>query len=176
MNILARHNKVDSPINAPAKASSPISVPVQVPPAAAPRAPAQNSAVSTRPPVGRSIIGAALTVTGQLQSAGDIQIEGKVEGDIRGQVVGIGSTAVIKGTVFGDVVESAGTIEGKIEAKTAILMGTARMFGDIFHHSLQIVPGAQFIGTSRPHPKAQKIEPAVEVLPSPKANMSEPGL
>jgi cytoskeletal protein CcmA (bactofilin family) len=116
-------------------------------------------------------------VTGQLQSAGDIQIEGKVEGDIRGQVVGIGATALIKGTVFGDVVESAGTIEGKIEARTAILMATARMFGDIVHKSLQIVPGAHFIGTSRPHPKAEKTERAVEVVPPtpPMENPSESG-
>ena len=167
MNILARHGKIDSPIPAPAKAAPTAAVPVQIPPVAAPRAPAQHSPVSTRPHNGPSILGAALTVTGQLQSAGDIQIEGKVEGDIRGHVVGIGSTAVIKGTVFGDVVESAGTIVGKIEARKAILMATARMLGDVVHQTLQIVPGAFFNGTSCPNPKTEKIERAVEVIPPP---------
>ena len=167
MNILARAGKLDSPIAAPGKAAPLAAVQAKTSPPADPRAAAQHSPISTRPPVGRSIIGAALTVTGQLQSAGDIQIEGKVEGDVRGQVVGIGSTALIKGTVYADVVESAGTIEGKIEAKTAILMATARMFGDIVHKSLQIVPGAFFNGTSRPYAKAEKIEPAVEIIPPP---------
>src|SRR5215475_2410784 len=113
MNMLARHSKIDSPAAAPVQVPPPpVAAPVQAPPAAAPQAQAQHSPISTRPHAGPSIISAALTVTGLLESAGDIQIEGKVEGDIRGQVVRIGSTAVIKGTVFGDVVESAGTIEG----------------------------------------------------------------
>ena len=44
-------------------------------------------------------------------------------------------------------------IEGKIEARKAILLATARMLGDIVHHSLQIVPGAVFNGTSPPSAK-----------------------
>jgi cytoskeletal protein CcmA (bactofilin family) len=173
MNILARNSKIVSPVAPPVKAQPPAAFPVQAPTVAAPRAQPQHSPVATRPHAGPSIIGAALTVTGQLQSAGDIQIEGKVEGDIHAQVVGVGSTAVIKGTVFGDVVESAGTIEGKIEARKAILLATARMLGDIVHHSLQIVPGAVFNGTSHPHPKAEKIERPVEALPPPKVNPSD---
>jgi len=66
-------------------------------------------------------------------------------------MVRIGSGAVIKGTVFGEGVELAGTIEGKIEAKTAVLTTTARMSGDILHQSLQIDRGACFDGISRPH-------------------------
>jgi cytoskeletal protein CcmA (bactofilin family) len=147
MNILARHSKIDLPVIVP--------VP-QSPPVAAPRPQAQHSPISVRPQVGPSVISAGLTVTGRLESAGDIQIDGKVEGDICGQVVRIGSGAVIKGTVFGEIVESAGTIEGKIEARSAVLMGTARMSGDIVHQSLQIGQGAYFSGNSRPHPTAEK--------------------
>ena len=161
MNMLARHSKIDSPAAAPVPAPPPVAAPVQAqPPVAAASAPAQHSPLSTRPHAGPSIISAAVTVTGKLESAGDIQIEGKVEGDVRGQVVRIGSSAVIKGTVSGDVVESAGTIEGKIEARSAVLVGTARMIGDIVHQSLQILPGAHFNGTSRPHPRPEKTESA----------------
>ncbi len=113
--------------------------------------PEQHHQSSPRSNAGPSLISAALYVIGQLESAGDIQIDGKVEGDVRGQMVRIGSGAVIKGTVFGEGVELAGTIEGKIEAKTAVLTTTARMSGDILHQSLQIDRGACFDGISRPH-------------------------
>jgi cytoskeletal protein CcmA (bactofilin family) len=58
---------------------------------------------------------------------------------------------MIKGAVFGDVVELAGTVEGKIEAGSAVLTKTARMTGDILHQSLQVEQGAFFNGNSRPH-------------------------
>ena len=105
---------------------------------------------SPRVYAGPSIISAALTVVGRLESAGDIQIDGKVEGDVRGQAVRIGSGAVIKGSVTGELVELAGTLEGKIEARSAVLTKTARMSGDIIHQSLQIDEGSFFNGSSRP--------------------------
>ena len=105
---------------------------------------------SPRTYAGPSIISAALVVIGRLESAGDIQIDGKVEGDIRGQVVRIGGAAVIKGTVTGELVELSGTLEGKIEARSAVLTKTARMSGDIIHQSLQIEEGSFFNGGSRP--------------------------
>ena len=147
MNMLARHSKIDGPV-AP--------VAVAEPPAAPPRgndAPAPQTAAAATSPrtyAGPSVISAALVVVGRLESAGDIQIDGKVEGDIKGQAVRIGAGAVIKGTVFGEVVELAGTIEGKIEAKAAVLMKTARMSGDIMHQSLKVDDGAYFSGNSKP--------------------------
>jgi len=141
MNMLARSTK--GPVQL-------VTDPTNVPQSAAPR-PQEQHAISPRAYAGPSIISAALSVTGRLESAGDIQVDGKVEGDIRGQTVRIGNQAVIKGTVFGDVVELAGTLEGKIEASSAVLMRTARMSGDIVHRSLQIEQGAFFNGNSRPH-------------------------
>ena len=140
MTVFARINKesdqavLDNPAE-PQKAANP--VPEAHPPA--------------RGPAGLSVMSAALTVIGQLQSAGAIQIDGRVEGDIRGHMVKIGNDAVIKGMVYGEGVELAGTIDGKIEAKTVVLTRTARMSGDIIHQTLRIEQGAQFEGTSRPH-------------------------
>jgi cytoskeletal protein CcmA (bactofilin family) len=99
---------------------------------------------------GRSVISASLSVIGSLGGATDIQVDGKVEGDISGQAVKIGSGAVIKGTVTGEIVELAGKIEGKIEARSAVLSTTAHMSGDIVHQFLQIDRGACFNGNSRP--------------------------
>ena len=59
-----------------------------------------------------SVISKALKITGELESTEDIQIDGQIEGDVRGVGVKIGQNAKVKGTVYGDEVELAGTIEG----------------------------------------------------------------
>jgi cytoskeletal protein CcmA (bactofilin family) len=145
MNVLARIN---------AGSGQPI-VPDSVKdPAATPNTPAprsQHQLGSPRTYAGPSIISSALVIVGRLESAGDIQIDGKVDGDVRGQAVRIGGTAVVKGTVTGDLVELAGSLEGKIEARSVVLSRTARMSGDIVHQSLQIEEGSYFNGASRPN-------------------------
>ncbi len=70
-----------------------------------------------------SIISKSLKITGQLESSEDIQIDSVIEGDIRGLSVKVGSGATVKGTVYGEVVEISGTVNGKIEAKKSCLSG-----------------------------------------------------
>ena len=147
MNVLARINAGSTQPIVPDPVKEPAPMPV---PNAAPSTHARAPLGSPRTYAGPSIISAALVVVGRLESAGDIQIDGKVEGDIRGQAVRIGNTAVVKGTVTGELVELSGTLEGKIEARSAVLQRTARMTGDIVHQSLQIEEGSYFSGSSRP--------------------------
>jgi len=147
MNVLARINSGSTQPTVP----EPVKEPPSVPSTATGTPRPQHTLGSPRTYAGPSIISAALVVIGRLESAGDIQIDGKVEGDVRGQGVRIGNSAVIKGTVTGELVELSGTLEGKIEARSAVLTKTARMSGDIIHQSLQIEEGSYFNGSSRPH-------------------------
>ncbi|HEV2161016.1 MAG TPA: polymer-forming cytoskeletal protein [Stellaceae bacterium] len=97
-----------------------------------------------------SVISKALKITGQLESTEDIQVDGEVDGDVRGISVKIGSNAKVKGTVYGDTVELAGTIDGKIEAKKVVLTSTAHMSGDVIHQDIKIESGAYIDGHCRP--------------------------
>ena len=97
-----------------------------------------------------SVISKTLKIKGQLESSEDIQIDGDIEGDVRGINVKIGQNAKVKGTVYGDEVELAGTIEGKIESKKVTLNGTARMTGDILHQDIRIESGAFISGSLKP--------------------------
>jgi cytoskeletal protein CcmA (bactofilin family) len=97
-----------------------------------------------------SVISKALKITGQLESTEDIQIDGEIDGDVRGVGVKIGNNAKVKGTVYGDEVELAGTIDGRIEAKKVILTGTARMSGDVSHQDIKIESGAFIDGNLKP--------------------------
>lgn len=99
---------------------------------------------------GVSIISRALKITGQLESTENIQIEGEIEGDVRGVSVKVGANAKVKGSVFGEEVELSGTVEGKIEAKRVVLTSSAHMSGDVIHQDLTVHSGAYIAGHCRP--------------------------
>jgi cytoskeletal protein CcmA (bactofilin family) len=127
-----------------------------------------------------SVISKALKITGQLESTEDIQIDGNIEGDVRGVGVKIGQNAKVKGTVYGDEVELAGTIEGKIESKKVVLTGTARMTGDIVHQDIKIESGAFISGSLKPEFGKSDAKPALKpvaaaspsVAPAPAATVT----
>lgn len=97
-----------------------------------------------------SVISKALKITGQLESTENIQIDGEIDGDVRGVVVKVGNNAKVKGSVFGDEVELSGTVEGKIEAKKVVLTSSAHMSGDVIHQDITIHSGAYIAGHLRP--------------------------
>jgi cytoskeletal protein CcmA (bactofilin family) len=110
---------------------------------------------------GPSLIGPGLRIVGRLDCAGDLQIDGIVEGDVHGHGVRIGNAAIVKGTVVGEIVQLAGTIEGNIDAESVLLARSARLFGDISYQSLQIEAGAHFSGNCR---RSAKTAPQAVVL------------
>jgi len=97
-----------------------------------------------------SVISRALKITGQLESTENIQIDGEIDGDVRGMTVKVGSNAKVKGAVYGEEVELSGTVDGKIEAKKVVLTSTARMSGDVIHQDITIQSGAYISGHCRP--------------------------
>lgn len=109
-----------------------------------------------------SVISKALKITGELESTEDIQIDGQIEGDVRGVGVKIGQNAKVKGTVYADEVELAGTIEGKIESKKVILSGTARMTGDVLHQEIKIEAGAYVNGMLKPELNKAELKPVAK--------------
>lgn len=122
-----------------------------------PVAAAQPAAPVARPAVAHSasgnsvsVISKALKITGQLESSEDIQIDGVIDGDVRGVFVKVGNNAKVKGTVYADEVELAGTVEGKIEARKVVLASTGRMSGDVVHQDIRIDSGAYICGQCKP--------------------------
>ena len=93
-----------------------------------------------------SIISADLKVIGDLHCAGDIQIEGTVEGDIKSQTVTVGEGAHVSGSVYGHTVRVSGNVKGQIEAQSVTLAKTAEVSGDVVHETLSIEAGAHLEG------------------------------
>jgi cytoskeletal protein CcmA (bactofilin family) len=99
--------------------------------------------------VAPSIVSANLRVTGDLESEGDIQIDGHVEGDVRSNSVTVGEHAVVCGAILAQSVHVAGTVKGQINGRMVELARTAKVTGDIVHESLAIEAGAYIQGLCR---------------------------
>lgn len=89
-----------------------------------------------------SIISSDLNIVGDLHSAGEIQIDGTLIGDIRTHALVIGETATVKGEIVADAVRVLGTVNGQIKAKVVKLAASAHVVGDIMHEDLSIETGA----------------------------------
>jgi len=72
------------------------------------------STSAPRPKAAPSVLSSDLTITGNIKTAGDVQVEGTVEGDIRAHLLTVGETAVIKGEIVADDVVVNGRIVGRV--------------------------------------------------------------
>jgi cytoskeletal protein CcmA (bactofilin family) len=113
------------------------------------QASAANPSASARARTGVSIIAADLLVCGTLESSGDLQIDGRIDGEVRGAVVVIGDQGEIRGKVFGDNVTVRGKVIGCISAAKIVLSATSQVSGDISNQSLSLELGAFFEGSCR---------------------------
>lgn len=95
-----------------------------------------------------NIIGEGSTLTGNLNSSGNIRLEGKVKGDITSSSkVACGETSIVDGNVTADNAEIAGKVTGKVTVKDLlILKSSAKIQGDISTNNLVIESGASFNG------------------------------
>ena len=96
-----------------------------------------------------SIISPDLKIIGDLKSSGDIQIDGRVEGDINSRLLTVGEQATVEGCIVADTVRISGTVLGQVRAKTVHLDKKARVTGDITHEILTMEAGAFFEGQVR---------------------------
>jgi cytoskeletal protein CcmA (bactofilin family) len=110
---------------------------------------------NTRPTASRSssdtasTIGADLSITGNLESKGEIQIEGEVQGDVHAARIVIGEHARITGALIADEVVVRGTVQGSIRGNNVTFQANSHIEGDVFHRSLAIEQGTYFEGKSR---------------------------
>jgi cytoskeletal protein CcmA (bactofilin family) len=102
-----------------------------------------------------SIVSPDLTITGDLLSSGDIQVDGTVKGDVSADTLTIGEQGQVHGTIRAERVRVCGTVEGEIEGGTVTLAASARVVGDVVHDSLAIEPGAHLEGHCRRRAAAQ---------------------
>ncbi|TNE60179.1 MAG: polymer-forming cytoskeletal protein [Alphaproteobacteria bacterium] len=111
-----------------------------------------------------SIISGDMTVHGTLTATGDIQVDGKVEGDIQSSSLTIGEKATVHGDITCEDVAIRGRVIGSVRANRVQLSSTSHVEGDILHQALAVETGAFFEGNCR-----HSDNPMTEALPAGRA-------
>ena len=109
---------------------------------------------SRRPaPSGRvmtSIISNGVRIVGTVEAEGaELQVDGEIDGNLRGGSVTIGDTGMVKGDIVAENVLVNGRVEGSVRARKVQLARNAHVLGDITHQSLSVEMGAVFEGQCR---------------------------
>jgi cytoskeletal protein CcmA (bactofilin family) len=97
-----------------------------------------------------SIIANGVKITGTIDADGaELQVDGEIEGNVRGGSLTVGDTGMVKGDVVSESVTVHGRVEGSVRARKVMLARNAHVLGDIVHQSLSVEMGAVFEGQCR---------------------------
>lgn len=93
-------------------------------------------------------IGKGTYLEGNIETYGNIRIEGKVKGNIKSKSkVALGNSSNVQGNVIAQNADIEGEVRGKIEiTELLVLKSTAVIHGDIVTGKLVVEPGAAFNG------------------------------
>jgi len=96
-------------------------------------------------------IGKGTVLEGNIETYGNIRIEGKVIGNVKSKSkVALGNSSNIQGNISAQNADIEGEVKGKIEiSELLVLKATAVINGDIITGKLVVEPGAVFNGTCR---------------------------
>ncbi|KAA1156393.1 MULTISPECIES: bactofilin family protein [Pseudoalteromonas] len=111
-----------------------------------------------------SIISQDVRLTGTLVSQGEVQLDGRIDGDIKVKHLVIGSTGIIEGMVEAQNVIVKGKVIGSINASEVNVKSGAHVHGDVFHDTLSIDAGAIIEGSLKQRFEKDAIELISEEL------------
>ena len=96
-------------------------------------------------------IGKGTVLEGNIETYGNIRIEGKVIGNIKSKSkIALGNSSQVEGNIIAQNADLEGEVKGKIEiSEMLILKATAVVHGDIVTGKLVVEPGAVFNGTCK---------------------------
>jgi cytoskeletal protein CcmA (bactofilin family) len=93
-----------------------------------------------------SQLGTAATVTGVLDTDGELQIHGSVVGRINAERLVLCRHGQVEGDIVAKDVRIGGRLNGRVFALNVTLDDTADVSGRIFHNTVTVARGARFEG------------------------------
>jgi cytoskeletal protein CcmA (bactofilin family) len=96
-------------------------------------------------------IGKGTFLEGNVETYGNIRIEGKVTGNVKSKSkVALGPSSQVQGNITSQNADIEGEVKGRIEvAELLVLKATSVINGDIITGKLVVEPGAVFNGTCK---------------------------
>ena len=110
------------------------------------RTPATSSPDADRSVVPVSHFGKSLTVIGQLETDGELLVEGTVVGQISADRLVVGISGYVEGNVRAKDVRIIGKLNGRIYAPNVTLDSSAVVSGRVFHTNVTVATGARIDG------------------------------
>ena len=97
-----------------------------------------------------NLIGAGTVIKGDIETSGDIRIDGTLIGTLHCSKVVLGETAIVEGNIFCQNADVSGSVSGNISVDDLLsLKSTAKVIGDILTGKLMVEAGADFIGNCK---------------------------
>ncbi len=93
-----------------------------------------------------TVIQSDLTIIGDLQTDGHIEVEGRVIGNVNGRTVTVGEHGQVEGSILAESITILGTAIGPVQANKVLIGKSAQVVGNIFHNELTVEPGAYHDG------------------------------
>ncbi len=93
-----------------------------------------------------SVIGPDMVVTGDISTSENLQVSGRVDGDIRCAELHQAAGSAIAGAIVADEVRLAGLVDGTVAASLVTIEASARVSGEICYSTLSIESGARVDG------------------------------
>jgi cytoskeletal protein CcmA (bactofilin family) len=107
-----------------------------------------KSSFDDMPTTSTTIIGAGTTIIGNIESNGDIRIDGTLRGNLQAKAkIIVGANGHVDGDIEGYQADILGRVTGKIKMEDLLYIhGKANIDGDLFAGKLHIEPTASFNG------------------------------
>jgi cytoskeletal protein CcmA (bactofilin family) len=98
-----------------------------------------------------NVIGKGTVLEGNIETYGNIRIEGKVLGNVKSKSkIALGAGSHIDGNIIAQNADIEGEVKGRIEiSDLLVLKATAAVHGDIVTGKLVVEPGAVFNGSCK---------------------------
>ena len=103
-----------------------------------------------------AVIGAGVTIKGDVEADVDLQIDGTIHGDVRCSTLIVNERGLVAGSIAADRVRVAGRVDGGIEATDLAVEAGARIKGDITYSRLRVSNGGVFEGTMTHRPLVEE--------------------
>ncbi len=98
-----------------------------------------------------NVIGKGTVLDGNIETYGNIRIEGKVIGSIKSKSkIALGNSSHVEGNIIAQNADIEGEVKGKLEiSELLVLKATAKIHGDIITGKMVVEPGAIFNGSCK---------------------------
>jgi cytoskeletal protein CcmA (bactofilin family) len=111
-----------------------------------------------------SLISEDMNILGNVISEGYVDVNGRLEGNIRCRVLTVRDKGHIKGDVVADTVGIHGTVDGLVKAKHVHLYSGSHITGIIMHVSLSVEDGAFIDGQCKRMDKPSELKHEKTIL------------